>query len=299
MPDRLLDPTLDLNFKRVFAQSPELLAALINAVRWDCPPITVESIRNPEIAPEDLTRKLIVLDVLVRDAQGRLLNIEMQARPHMGLPARLVFYLARVLVNEFGAGEGYRQVPPVIGISLLDFDLFPVKEQAVWTFELRDRQRPDVVLDRSLSLHVLEMPKAEQLARNASSQVPQILADWLLWFRHANEENIMQQIQTPAVHQAHQRLRALSGDAQAWTDAAQRESALAMEATLLEEKVEAEARGRVAGQLDVLRRQMRMKFGELPALVEQQLQGAEPAQLTHWTDRILFAETLEQVFSKH
>jgi len=109
----------------------------------------------------------------------------------------------------------------------------------------------------------------------------------------------MQQIQTPAVHQSHQRLRALSGDTQARTEAVQRESALAMEATLLEEKVEAEARGRVAGQLDVLRRQMRTKVVELAAFVEQQLQGAGSAQLTHWTDRILFAETLEQVFSKH
>jgi len=48
-----------LNFKRVFSTSPELLAALINAVRWDCPAITVESIQNPEIVPNDLGRKLI------------------------------------------------------------------------------------------------------------------------------------------------------------------------------------------------------------------------------------------------
>jgi len=104
----LLNPRLDLNFKRVFASSPELLAALINAVRWNEPPVTVESIRNPEIAPNDLRKKLIVLDVLVCDEAGRLFNIELQTRPHLGFSARLVFYLARVLVNEFGAGEDYR-----------------------------------------------------------------------------------------------------------------------------------------------------------------------------------------------
>jgi len=97
---RLLNPRLDLNFKRVFGSSPELLSALINAVRWNEPQVTVESIRNPEVAPGDLRKKLIVL---VRDETGRLFNIELQTRPHMGLPARLVFYLARVLVNEFGA----------------------------------------------------------------------------------------------------------------------------------------------------------------------------------------------------
>jgi len=86
MPEkRLLDPTLDLNFKRVFANSPDLLTPLINAVRWRLPPITVESIRNPEIVPNDLGKKLIVLDVLARDETGRLFNIELQTRPHNAL----------------------------------------------------------------------------------------------------------------------------------------------------------------------------------------------------------------------
>jgi len=56
----------------------------------------------------------------------------------------------------------------VVGITLLDFDLFPEPAQALWTFEMRDRQRPDVVLDRTLSLHVVEMAKAEQLALRVS-----------------------------------------------------------------------------------------------------------------------------------
>jgi len=301
---KLLNPRLDLNFKRVFGNAPKLLAALINAVYWNRPPITVESIRNPEIAPNDLGKKLIVLDVLVRDADGRLLNIELQTRPHMGLPERFVFYLARVLVNEFEAKEDYRRVPPVEGIALLDFNVFPIHEQAVWTFKLRDEQRPEVVLDRPLTLHMLEMPKAERLAQDAPSQIPQALADWLLWFRHSDEENIMQQIQTPEVHQAHQRLRTLSGDAQAWADAAQRESALMMEATLLaqaeEEKVKAEARGRVEGQMSLLLGLLHAKFGEeLPVPVKDRLLVAEPSQLEHWAKRVLTAETLEQVFSAH
>jgi len=303
MPQHLLDPTLDLNFKRLFGASPELLSALINAVRWRYPPITVESIRNSEIAPEDVTKKLIVLDILARDANGQLLNIEMQARPHMGLPARLMFYLARVLVNAFGAGEDYHQVPPVIGITLLDFDLFAVNDQALWIFEFRDVQRPDIVLDRTLSLHLVEMPKAERLARNAASQIPQALADWLTWFRHANEENIMQQIQTPEVHKAHQRLHTLSANTQAWTDAAQRESALSMEATLIaqaeRDKAAAKIEGQLEGQVKILRRQLQARFGKLPSSVEAQLHAAEPSQLEQWAERVLSAETLDHVLNRH
>jgi len=296
-----------LNFKRVFAGAPELLSLLINAVRWNCPPITVVDIRNAEIVPEDLTQKLIVLDVLARDEAGRILNIEMQSRPHMGLPARLVFYLARLLVHELRAGEDYRQVSPVVGITLLDFDLFPVAEQALWAFELRDGQRPEVVLDRSLSLHMLELPKAERLAQAAPSKFSPLLADWITWFRHWNEDNIMQQIQHPAVHKAHQRLHALSGDDAAWLQAVQREQALSMEATLRaqaeEEKAEAEARGQamgqVIGQAALLLRLLRARFGELPQAVENRLQAADTSQLEHWAERVLTAKTLEQVFSKH
>jgi len=77
---RLLDPVLDLNFKRVFANSPELLTTLINAVRWKLPPITVEAIRNPKIVPNDIGKKLIVLDIFASDEAGRLFNIELQTR---------------------------------------------------------------------------------------------------------------------------------------------------------------------------------------------------------------------------
>jgi len=263
----------------------------------------VEAIRNPEIAPTDLTKKLIVLDVLARDMEGRLFNIEMQTRPHMALPERLVFYLARVLVDAFEARGDYSQIPPVIGIALLNFDLFPMSERAVWRFELRDPEEPAVVFDSPLSLNVLEMPKAERLAQSAPSKIPEALADWLLWFRHSDEENIMRQIQTPEVHQAHQRLHNLSQNPQAWADAAQRESALSMEATLLASaergKVEAEARGEARGRAAVLRDLLQIKFGELPSFIEERLQAAMPDQLAHWTKRVLTAETLEQVFSDH
>jgi predicted transposase/invertase (TIGR01784 family) len=77
---QLLDPKNDFVFKRLFADAPELLAALINAVRSTEPPVEVVEVLNLRIEPEELTGKFIVLDVLAQDAQGRRYNIEMQAR---------------------------------------------------------------------------------------------------------------------------------------------------------------------------------------------------------------------------
>jgi len=55
----------------------------------------------------------------------------------------------------------------------------------------------------------------------------------------------------------------------------------------------------VKGQMALLYRLLTAKFGELTPNAQQQLQTAEPEQLEHWAERVLTAETLEQVFSHH
>jgi len=303
LPSRLLDPKLDLIFKRLFTQAPDLLIDLINAVRINEQPVVGIEILNPQVTPEDINKKLVVLDILARDATGQVLNVEMQTRQHMGLPSRMVFYLTRLLSRQLEAGEDYHQVKPVIGITLLDFNLFPDTERAVWDFELRDPECPAVKLDRSFLLHLVEMPKADRLP----SKTHQALADWITWFRHWQEDTIMQQIHHPAVQKAHQHLHALSRDEQAWIDAIQRERTLSLEATFTAEKAEAEAKaeargltkGLMEGRASLLLHLLRAKFGDVPPSVEERLQQAEPAQLEHWGDRVLFAETLDQVFSPH
>ena len=76
----LLDPKNDFVFKRLFADAPDLLAALINAVRSADPPVQVVEVLNPRIEPAELLGKYIVLDILAEDEHGRRYNIEMQVR---------------------------------------------------------------------------------------------------------------------------------------------------------------------------------------------------------------------------
>jgi predicted transposase/invertase (TIGR01784 family) len=106
---QLLDPKNDFVFKRLFADAPELLAALINAVRSTEPPVEVVEVLNPRIEPEELTGKFIVLDVLAQDAQGRRYNIEMQVRRYSAWSARSAYYLARTLTQQLNGGDDYRK----------------------------------------------------------------------------------------------------------------------------------------------------------------------------------------------
>ncbi|TBU99267.1 hypothetical protein DNJ95_00930 [Stutzerimonas kirkiae] len=288
----LLDPKLDLVFKRLFTDLPDSLLDLINAVRSDQPPVVDVQILNPQILPEDLTGKFIVLDILARDVHGQLFNIEMQARNHDGWPSRVVYYLARNLGRQLQAGDDYSQLQPVIGIHLMDFELFD-DERACWQFELCDRRRPSVVFDRSLQLYLVELPKADRL----HSQAGGALADWIAYLEHWQEESVMQEIERPAIRKAHQQLQALSGDELVRHQALVRERALYAERTVV---AAAEARGKAEGKTEGLRSALynllQLKFGALPMAIEQRLMTACEDELTGWIGRVLSAETLEQVF---
>lgn len=135
----LLDPKNDYVFKRLFAGEPELTVALINDLRPDLPRVVSVEILNPNIEAAELTGKGVALDVRARRADGHEYNIEMQVQRQR------------------------------VGIHLLDFDLFVSSgaqwQQALWRFEMRDANLPDVLLGSELQLAVIELRKAGRLGR--------------------------------------------------------------------------------------------------------------------------------------
>lgn len=295
MSNTLLDPKNDFVFKKLFAESPDLLADLINAVRSGEDPVEIIEILNPRIDPEDLTGKFIILDVLARDTRGHLFNIEMQVRRLAEWIERSLYYIASAYVDQLKQGDNYITLKPVIGINLLDFDLFD-SDQAHWHFRLVDRTQPDVTLE-PLQLHVLELRKLDR-QREAS---PGVLGDWIAWFKHWREDNVMSEIHHPPVQKAQNQLKRLSDDEETRWRALARERALHDEASFLasarreglEEGIQiGEGRGRTV----VLSRQLTLKFGELSVAVQQRLRQASEAELDAWAERILFAESLDEVF---
>ncbi|MCI5150045.1 MAG: DUF4351 domain-containing protein [Candidatus Electrothrix sp. MAN1_4] len=56
--------------------------------------------------------------------------------------------------------------------------------------------------------------------------------------------------------------------------------------------------GRQEGELRLLLRILRRRFGELPSWTEERLRQASSAMLETWSERILTASTLEEVFSE-
>jgi hypothetical protein len=133
--------------------------------------------------------------------------------------------------------------------------LFEEKEQALWCFEMRDRLNPVIRLGSELQLNVVELPKADRLARashdnQATGAIAARLMAWVLYFKHSNEEHIMNQLAYPPVLEAMALLEALSEDEEARRLADVRERALIAERTEIEAAEErGEARGEARGEV--------------------------------------------------
>ena len=245
----LLDPTNDYVFKRLFAQAPDLLVSLINDLRPDLPDIASLDILNPNIEPSELTGKYIVLDVLARDADGHCYNIEVQVRRYGAWHKRGLFYLARTLGTQLNSGEDYQELRASVGLHLLDFDLFTETKaeqaQAVWRFEMRDKNQPNITLGNILQMNLIELNKADRLGLPEGP-----LRAWITFFKHWQEELTMANVEHKPVKQAMNRIRELSADEEARRLAFVRERALRDEVSLLNE---AESRGRQEGRQEVAR----------------------------------------------
>lgn len=294
---QLLDPKNDFVFKRLFADAPELLAALINAVRSTEPPVEVLEVLNPRIEPEELSGKFIVLDVLAQDAQGRRYNIEMQVRRYSAWSARSAYYLARTLTQQLNGGDDYQQLKAAIGIHLLDFELFSAPEhqtQALWCFELRDRAQPQVKLGDELQLNLIELPKADRLGAGTPA-----LAAWVAFLEHWQEETRMSRITYAPVQQALEHIKSLSADDETRRLAFVRERALRDERSEIRAaREEGKLEGKLEGEVAVLARQLTRRFGPLSPETRLRLQDATTEQLERWADRILVAQHIDEVFAE-
>ena len=304
----LLDPCNDFVFKALFVEKPALLLDLINAVREHLPAIEDIEILNPAIPPEALEGKAIVLDLLARDRSGRRFNIEMQVRRQPALPKRSVFYLSRVVSGQLEAGEQYASLAPVIGIQLLDFVYFRDRPgKACWRYVLRDDEFGEVLPDSPLEVNLVELPKADRLGENDRSTP---LSAWVTFFKHAQEPDIMSQIDYPPVREAMDTLRGISDDELKQLHALARKRALMDQAELVDEaRTEGRAEGRAEGRnegltegavntrIQMLTRQLTVRFGPLPEAAVERIHSGTAEDHERWAERLLTAASLDAVFS--
>ena len=298
----MLDPRNDYVFKRLFADAPELLASLINAIRPHRPPVEVARVRNPLVLPSDLEASALALDMLATDARGRSFDVEVRMhRRREGLersaPQLHKSQLVRMLSMQLAAAAEPSFFPSVVGIHLLDFDLFEDTDRANWCFELRDDRTNSVCLEDTLELDVLDLGKA---ASSGDAVGP--LRDWATFFARWNEPSEIDRIRDPAVRGALHRLIELSADDHDVYRADLRARALRAadarrEAAIDEGREEGRAAGRLEGAARLLKVWLTQRFGALPDDVVARLHAADWETLERWADRAVDGRSCDEVLA--
>ena len=121
-----LKPTNDYVFKRIFGQkkNSELLKDLLEAILADIKIDTLEVNQEVSLEREVMTDKLGILDIVATLNSGIKVNIEMQVKNNYNAVDRSVFYEAGLYHENLQKNEDYTKIPKVIGIWILNYDIF-------------------------------------------------------------------------------------------------------------------------------------------------------------------------------
>lgn len=124
------DPKTHFVFKRIFGTEPNkhLLIELLNALLELEGEQRIEDLTylTPEQRVPVAELKLSIVDVKCRDHAGREYVVEMQILNVEAFEKRVVYNVSKAYVMQIHSGEHYLELSDVIGVTLCDFELWPV-----------------------------------------------------------------------------------------------------------------------------------------------------------------------------
>ena len=123
--NKLYSLKYDTMFKAVFGQKPTerlkvLLEDIIKEKINDYKDITI---LNNELVGINGEAKAVRLDLRVKLADGRQINIEMQNASRSDLKQRDMFYHSKMLIDQVNSGDSYKKLTGSICIWFLDYTL--------------------------------------------------------------------------------------------------------------------------------------------------------------------------------
>ena len=213
MLTKFLDPKNDLAFKRVFGteKNKDILIHFLNDILdhphiGEIKDVTFASSRQ---APEIISAKQSIVDVLFHDQNGVQYIIEMQAAAAAGFHERIQYYTSRAYGNQLLVGENYRKLRSVVFVAITDFEMFPNKSAIKSEHVMLDRKTLENDL-QSISFTFIELPKFTKKIEELTS----LSEKWCYYLKHAPETTleVYEQLvkDAPALQRAYQELEAFS-----------------------------------------------------------------------------------------
>ena len=325
---RTLDPKLDVVFKLLFAHpaSKSSLISLLTAVLQPAAEIVDVEVLNPDMPRQDAADKGIVLDLRVRLADGRLIDVEMQSQWRSGSRKRFLFYWAKGFITQLQRGDDYAKLEPVIVVVFTDYREL-ASERLHSTFRLLEVTHHEELCD-DMEIHFVELPNLKK-AYDQERAANRMLTGWSSFLAAKTDEEVeAAAMEDPMIDQAKEVLESLSEDPKVRELASWREAHLALDKMqremerrealeegreeglkagekagekrgrdegLKEGRKEGRDEGNLEGKKQILLRLIEQRFG---AITPQRLARVEAGDIDRMTGRLFDAATFDELFEE-
>jgi predicted transposase/invertase (TIGR01784 family) len=237
---------LDIVFKKTFSEYDELLHGLLaDLLKKPYDSIKNIKIRNSEILPDSLTGKFVRMDLNV-EADGELINVEMQYRLDANFKDRALFHWSKLYGGELKSGEDYGDLKPSICINIVNHNIFDCEEYHS-CFRVLEENRLEMLSDKC-AIHFFELKKiGKDIDKDDKTKL------WLQLINAESEEEfaMLEQTGVAPIQKAVRVIREMSEDVKMQEIARMREKALHDEATALNgARREGEAIGLTKGRAE-------------------------------------------------
>ena len=221
---KYLNPKVDLTFKKVFGEHPNLVKSLLNALLPLPDGMTIDTVEiiNPENVPENPAKKYSIVDVRCTDNKGRGFIVEMQSYWNREFFSRTIFNAASMYTKQLAKGNPFEQLKEVYALALVNDEAFDYKgdDGYMQEFYITNKNHPEDVR-RDLSLIFIELVKYKPKDRGSRA----IKELWLRFLTEIDEQTKKVDdvlLENPDINQALQILETSAysdGDMYAYNDA--------------------------------------------------------------------------------
>jgi predicted transposase/invertase (TIGR01784 family) len=205
----LMLPKVDVAFKLLFGdeRSKNILADFLKAT---LPCLAEEEfeeliIVDPHLKREFIDDKLEILDVKVRTARGKSLDIDIQVSGIPEMRSRITYYLCNMITEQIGMGGHYSDLKQAISIVITDYDFIPETSRCHTVYRMLETEEYFPFNDL-IEIHALNL---DRLPAEGEGR----LLDWLRFIKAETEEEFeMLAEKDPLIGEAYCKLQVMSED---------------------------------------------------------------------------------------
>lgn len=159
---RFLDPLNDFAFKKVFTTKGHeyILISFLNTLLklYDEYAIQEVEVLPPEQHPPINAGRFSICDIKCKDQRGEIYIVEVQRRFYDAYLKRVQFYASSAYITQIPRGSPYRELKPVVVLSILDHILFKDIPHHITFHRTEERETKKNYL-ADISYVFIELPK--------------------------------------------------------------------------------------------------------------------------------------------